>query len=64
MGNRGPAPRLGPAVELRARFPGQLFDAVTNLAAKRGISLAELVRQTMTRELEGEEEPERMAVAT
>ncbi len=51
MAPRGRPVRIGPAVELRARIPGPLFDAATAEAKERGISLAQLVRQLLGREL-------------
>jgi hypothetical protein len=43
--------KLGPAVEMRTRVPGPLFDAATAEAEARDISVAEFVRQLLAREL-------------
>jgi hypothetical protein len=51
MAGRTRNTKLGPAIELRARIPGPLFDAASALAEARDISLAELVRQVLAREL-------------
>lgn len=51
MAQRGRPVRIGPAVELRARIPGPMFDAAMAAAKERGVSLAELVRQLLATEL-------------
>ena len=51
MAQMGRPVRIGPAVELRARIPGPMFEVATAAAKERGVSLAELVRQLLAAEL-------------
>jgi hypothetical protein len=51
MAGRTRNTKLGPSVEMRTRVPGPMFDAVSALAEARDISMAELVRQVLAREL-------------
>ena len=51
MAGRTRNAKLGPAVEMRTRVPGPLFDAAAAEAEARDISVAELVRQLLSREL-------------
>lgn len=51
MAERRRNEKLGPAIELRTRVPGPLFDAAMAEAEARGIAVAELVRQVLAREL-------------